>query len=198
MTSAAQSAINRTMTTPPLILLAAGGTGGHLFPAEALGTELIKRGYRVRLATDDRALRYSGLFTADMTDLVPSETVRGRDPVSLARTAIMLGYGLAVALKLVRRLKPAAVIGFSGRTLVRSSGGCSTEVFGASGLLRPGTSMPRAARSSLVTGRPGRQLPVPIRRANIQVLSSALIASGPAISVMRAAMRSSTRFSAAS
>lgn len=114
MTSAAQSAINRTMTTPPLILLAAGGTGGHLFPAEALGTELIKRGYRVRLATDDRALRYSGLFTADMTDLVPSETVRGRDPVSLARTAIMLGYGLAVALKLVRRLKPAAVIGFGG------------------------------------------------------------------------------------
>ena len=47
----------------PLILLAAGGTGGHLFPAEALGVELIKRGYRVRLVTDDRALRYSGLFT---------------------------------------------------------------------------------------------------------------------------------------
>ena len=58
------------MTTQPLILLAAGGTGGHLFPAEALGVELIKRGYRVRLATDDRALRYSGLFTKDMTDVV--------------------------------------------------------------------------------------------------------------------------------
>ncbi|MCW5702731.1 MAG: undecaprenyldiphospho-muramoylpentapeptide beta-N-acetylglucosaminyltransferase [Bradyrhizobium sp.] len=102
------------MTTPPLILLAAGGTGGHLFPAEALGVELIKRGYRVRLATDSRALRYSGLFTQDMTDLVPSETVRGRDPVSLARTAVMLGYGLVVALGLVRRLKPAAVVGFGG------------------------------------------------------------------------------------
>ena len=102
------------MTTPPLILLAAGGTGGHLFPAEALGVELIKRGYRVRLATDDRALRYSGLFTPEMTDVVPSETVRGRNPVALARTAIMLGYGLMVALKLVRRLKPAAVVGFGG------------------------------------------------------------------------------------
>lgn len=101
-------------TTPPLFLLAAGGTGGHLFPAEALGVELIRRGYRVRLATDSRALRYSGLFTADMTDVVPSETVRGRDPVSLARTAIMLGYGMVVALKLVRRLKPAAVVGFGG------------------------------------------------------------------------------------
>jgi len=64
------------MTTPPLILLAAGGTGGHLFPAEALGVELIRRGYRVRLVTDARALRYSGLFSKDTIDVVPSETVR--------------------------------------------------------------------------------------------------------------------------
>src|ERR1700741_242105 len=98
----------------PLILLAAGGTGGHLFPAGALGVELMKSGYRVRLATDSRALRYSGLFTKDMTDVVPSETVRGRNPISLARTAIMLGYGPAVAFNLVRRLKPAAVVGFGG------------------------------------------------------------------------------------
>ena len=65
----------------PLILLAAGGTGGHLFPAEALGVELIRRGLRVRLATDSRALRYSGLFSKDMIDVVPSETVRGRTPL---------------------------------------------------------------------------------------------------------------------
>jgi len=102
------------MDTVPLILLAAGGTGGHLFPAEALGVELIKRGFRVRLATDSRALRYSGLFSGDMIDVVPSETVRRRTPWSLARTAIMLGYGTAVALKLVRRLRPAAVVGFGG------------------------------------------------------------------------------------
>src|SRR5438477_5770827 len=102
------------MAEPPLILLAAGGTGGHLFPAEALGVELIKRGFRVRLATDSRAIRFSGLFTPDMTDVMPSETVRGRNPISLARTAIMLGYGTVVALNLVRRLKPAAVVGFGG------------------------------------------------------------------------------------
>ena len=102
------------MTTEPLILLAAGGTGGHLFPAEALGVELIKRGLRVRLATDARALRYSGLFSKDMIDVVPSETVRGRSPWSLARTGLMLGYGTVVALNLIRRLKPAAVIGFGG------------------------------------------------------------------------------------
>src|SRR3954468_7104125 len=104
------------MDNTPLILLAAGGTGGHLFPAEALGVELIKRGFRVRLATDARALRYSGLFSRanDNIDVVPSETVRGRNPISLARTAIMLGYGGLIALNLVRRLKPAAVIGFGG------------------------------------------------------------------------------------
>ena len=102
------------MTTSPLILLAAGGTGGHLFPAEALGVELIRRGLRVRLATDGRALRYSGLFSRDTIDVVPSATVRGRSPWSLARTGVMLAAGTAVSLNLMRRLKPAAVVGFGG------------------------------------------------------------------------------------
>jgi UDP-N-acetylglucosamine--N-acetylmuramyl-(pentapeptide) pyrophosphoryl-undecaprenol N-acetylglucosamine transferase len=102
------------MNTAPLILLAAGGTGGHLFPAEALGVELIRRGLRVRLVTDDRALRYSGLFSHDMIDVVPSETVRGRSPLSLARTSLMLAAGTALAVKLMRKLKPSAVIGFGG------------------------------------------------------------------------------------
>ena len=102
------------MTTAPLILLAAGGTGGHLFPAEALGVELIRRGWRVRLATDSRALRYSGLFSKDTIDVVPSATVRGRTPWSLAYTGAMLATGTAVSLNLMRRLKPAAVVGFGG------------------------------------------------------------------------------------
>ena len=102
------------MTTAPLILLAAGGTGGHLFPAESLGVELIRRGLRVRLATDSRALRYSGLFSRDTIDVVPSETVRGRTPWSLAYTGVMLAAGGVVALNLMRRLKPAAVVGFGG------------------------------------------------------------------------------------
>jgi UDP-N-acetylglucosamine--N-acetylmuramyl-(pentapeptide) pyrophosphoryl-undecaprenol N-acetylglucosamine transferase len=102
------------MTTAPLILLAAGGTGGHLFPAESLGVELIRRGLRVRLVTDARALRYSGLFSRDTIDVVPSETVRGRTPWSLAYTGVMLAAGGVVALNLMRRSKPAAVVGFGG------------------------------------------------------------------------------------
>jgi UDP-N-acetylglucosamine--N-acetylmuramyl-(pentapeptide) pyrophosphoryl-undecaprenol N-acetylglucosamine transferase len=102
------------MSTSPLILLAAGGTGGHLFPAEALGVELMKRGLRVRLATDSRALRYSGLFSRDMIDVVPSETLRSRAPWSLAYTGLTLAAGMIVALRLLRKLRPAAVVGFGG------------------------------------------------------------------------------------
>src|SRR5665213_4445474 len=102
------------MNDSPLILLAAGGTGGHLFPAEALGVELIRRGLRVRLVTDSRALRYSGLFSRETIDVVPSATVRGRTPWSLAYTGMMLAAGTAVALNLMRRMKPAAVVGFGG------------------------------------------------------------------------------------
>src|SRR6202166_4235721 len=102
------------MSTSPLILLAAGGTGGHLFPAEALGVELIRRGLRVRLATASRPVRYSGLFSKDTIDVVPSETVRSRAPWSLAYTGLMLAAGTAISLNLMRRLKPAAVVGFGG------------------------------------------------------------------------------------
>lgn len=102
------------MDNSPLILVAAGGTGGHLFPAEALAVELIRRGFRVRLVTDARALRYSGLFTKDMIDVVASETVRSRNPWSLARTAVTLASGTIAAVRLMRQLKPAAIVGFGG------------------------------------------------------------------------------------
>ncbi|MES2166242.1 MAG: undecaprenyldiphospho-muramoylpentapeptide beta-N-acetylglucosaminyltransferase [Pseudomonadota bacterium] len=102
------------MPNRPLIMLAAGGTGGHLFPAEALGVALMKRGARVRLMTDSRAVRYGGMFTRDMMDVVPSETVRGRTPWALARTGTLLAAGGVMALALLLRQKPKAVIGFGG------------------------------------------------------------------------------------
>jgi UDP-N-acetylglucosamine--N-acetylmuramyl-(pentapeptide) pyrophosphoryl-undecaprenol N-acetylglucosamine transferase len=102
------------MDQKPLILLAAGGTGGHLFPAEALGAELIKRGFDVRLVTDSRALRYSGLFSTDMIDVVASETARGNNPLQLAYAAFTLATGALAALSLMRRRKPKAVVGFGG------------------------------------------------------------------------------------
>jgi UDP-N-acetylglucosamine--N-acetylmuramyl-(pentapeptide) pyrophosphoryl-undecaprenol N-acetylglucosamine transferase len=100
--------------TKPLVLLAAGGTGGHLFPAEALAEALARRGVIVDLATDHRAERYGYRFPAQRIHVVASETLRGRDPVSIARTAVMLGIGVVQALRLIGDIKPAAVVGFGG------------------------------------------------------------------------------------
>lgn len=96
----------------PLILLCAGGTGGHLFPAEALAAALQKRGAIIDLATDRRAAHFK--FPARAVHLIPSATVRGRDPVSLASTASLLAIGTFKAWALIGRIRPAVVVGFGG------------------------------------------------------------------------------------
>ncbi len=95
-----------------LILLCAGGTGGHLFPAESLAVVLEKRGVTIDLATDTRAAHFK--FPARAVHLIPSATLRGRDPLSLARTATLLAFGTLKALRLIGRLRPAVVVGFGG------------------------------------------------------------------------------------
>jgi len=98
----------------PLVVVAAGGTGGHLFPAEALAVALGRRGVTVDLATDERAVLYGADFPARQTHIITSATVRGRDPLALARTALRLGSGTMQAWRLLGRLRPAAVVGFGG------------------------------------------------------------------------------------
>jgi UDP-N-acetylglucosamine--N-acetylmuramyl-(pentapeptide) pyrophosphoryl-undecaprenol N-acetylglucosamine transferase len=98
----------------PLVVVAAGGTGGHLFPAEALSAALAKRGVVVDLATDERATRYGGSFPARATHVIPSATFRSRSPLAVAGTTWELGKGVLAGLGLLRELRPAAVIGFGG------------------------------------------------------------------------------------
>ena len=98
--------------TAPLVLLCAGGTGGHLFPAESLAVVLEKRGATVDLATDARAAHFT--FPARQMHLIPSATLRGRDPFSLARTLTLLALGTMKAWALIGRIRPAVVVGFGG------------------------------------------------------------------------------------
>jgi UDP-N-acetylglucosamine--N-acetylmuramyl-(pentapeptide) pyrophosphoryl-undecaprenol N-acetylglucosamine transferase len=96
------------------VLVAAGGTGGHLFPAEALAAVLTSRGIAVELATDARAARYGGGFPASAVHVIPSATIRGRDPISLAKAGAILGFGIAKAWLKLPLLRPAVVVGFGG------------------------------------------------------------------------------------
>jgi UDP-N-acetylglucosamine--N-acetylmuramyl-(pentapeptide) pyrophosphoryl-undecaprenol N-acetylglucosamine transferase len=96
------------------ILLAAGGTGGHLFPAAALAQELQRRGYEVELATDIRAEKYGVEFPARAIHRIPSATLTSRNPLAVVKTFSRLGVGFVGALRLLKQVNPRAVIGFGG------------------------------------------------------------------------------------
>lgn len=95
-------------------MLAAGGTGGHLFPAFALAEELQRRGVAVDLITDMRGDRYGSGFPARQVYQVPAATLASRSPVAAAQTAIALARGTRAAHKILGRVRPSVVVGFGG------------------------------------------------------------------------------------
>jgi UDP-N-acetylglucosamine--N-acetylmuramyl-(pentapeptide) pyrophosphoryl-undecaprenol N-acetylglucosamine transferase len=99
---------------PDSVMLAAGGTGGHLFPAFALAQELARRGIAVDLVTDMRADRYEAGFPARQVYRVPSASPTGKSPLALARAVWSLARGILASLRLMRRVRPGAVVGFGG------------------------------------------------------------------------------------
>lgn len=95
-------------------LLAAGGTGGHLFPGEALAHELIARGWSVDLATDDRAGKYAGKFPALETHRIVSATPSSKNPIELIRAGLTIWRGVRQASAIIAKTKPDIVVGFGG------------------------------------------------------------------------------------
>lgn len=97
-----------------LIALAAGGTGGHMFPAEALAQELNRRGHRILLVTDARGARYAEKFPADERFEISAASPNVGGPIAKGLAAISLVGGLMTALGEFRKCDVAAAVGFGG------------------------------------------------------------------------------------
>ncbi|HEX3651739.1 MAG TPA: undecaprenyldiphospho-muramoylpentapeptide beta-N-acetylglucosaminyltransferase [Rhizomicrobium sp.] len=99
------------MTT---IVLSAGGTGGHLFPAQALAAELMRRGRRIVLMTDARGRNYGAAFPGAEVATVPSASPSNAGLIGRILSPLRIAAGIVVGRRKLTRLKPAAVIGFGG------------------------------------------------------------------------------------
>jgi UDP-N-acetylglucosamine--N-acetylmuramyl-(pentapeptide) pyrophosphoryl-undecaprenol N-acetylglucosamine transferase len=103
------------MTAPARpVVLTAGGTGGHVFPAEALAAELMGRGFTLALITDKRGKAFGGALAALPVHRINAGGIAGRRLTARLRAIIDLGIGFLQARALLGRLRPAAVIGFGG------------------------------------------------------------------------------------
>ncbi|MEO0358615.1 MAG: UDP-N-acetylglucosamine--N-acetylmuramyl-(pentapeptide) pyrophosphoryl-undecaprenol N-acetylglucosamine transferase [Pseudomonadota bacterium] len=115
------------MTQSPLLVLAAGGTGGHMFPAQALAEMMLAQGWRVRLSTDDRGARYVGGFPdAVDIDVVQSATFAHGGLAAKLRVPFRILSGIMAARRRMKRDRPAVVVGFGGYPAIPAMGAATS------------------------------------------------------------------------
>ena len=96
-----------------LIVLTTGGSGGHIFPAQSVASELLKKGYRVTFITDMRGNAFQNLPEVETYHLM-AESVTGRSIIGKIIALFKLWLGASKAMILLHKLKPSLVIGFGG------------------------------------------------------------------------------------
>lgn len=96
------------------VLIAAGGTGGHMIPAHALSEELMRRGHRVTLLTDARGLRFPGLFEGADRHVLDSATASGMNPIAWLKAGIAIWKGAREGKRIAKAANADAVVGFGG------------------------------------------------------------------------------------
>ena len=99
----------------PLLLIAAGGTGGHMFPAQALAEVMVRKGWRVKLSTDARGARYVGGFPhVVQVEQVSSATFARGGALAKVLVPLRIVGGVLAAVVGMLRARPAVVVGFGG------------------------------------------------------------------------------------
>ena len=91
------------------LVIAAGGTGGHMFPAQALAETMLGRGWEVRLATDERGARFAGGFADRVArDVIPSATFARGGAMARAAVPFRIAGGVARAMLGTATRRPSA------------------------------------------------------------------------------------------
>jgi UDP-N-acetylglucosamine--N-acetylmuramyl-(pentapeptide) pyrophosphoryl-undecaprenol N-acetylglucosamine transferase len=140
------------MTAGPIVL-AAGGTGGHVFPAQALATELRRRGYRLVLIADKRSEAFDGALGELEVHRIDAAGVSGKGQLAKVAAVMRLGRGYFQARRLLKQMTPLAVVGFGSypsapTVLAAQHLGCKTVIHEQNAVLGRANRMlaPRASR----------------------------------------------------